>query len=57
MASARPDTVLAIGEPYTIPAKTPLDELERHREAVQQAVMSLMQKSENILKSSEETPA
>ena len=34
-----------------------LDELEPHRVAVQQAVMSLMQQSENILKSSEETPA
>ncbi len=49
--------VLAIGEPYTIPAKTPLDGLEPHREAVQQAVMSLMQESENILKSSGEAPA
>ena len=49
--------VLAIGEPYTIPAKTPLDDLETHREAVQQAVMSLMQQSENILKSSKETSA
>ena len=49
--------VLAIGEPYTIPAKTPLDDLEPHREAVQQAVMSLMRESESILKSSEETPA
>jgi lysophospholipid acyltransferase (LPLAT)-like uncharacterized protein len=42
--------VLAIGKPYTIPAKTPLDELEPHREAVQEAVMSLMRESESILK-------
>ncbi len=49
--------VLAIGKPYTIPAKTPLDSLEPHREAVQQAVMSVMQESETILRSSEEAPA
>lgn len=41
--------VLAVGEPYTIPADAPLDNLEPHRQAVQQAVMSLMQESEHAL--------
>jgi lysophospholipid acyltransferase (LPLAT)-like uncharacterized protein len=34
--------VLAIGEPYPIPADAPLDGLEPHRVHVQEAVMSLM---------------
>ncbi len=44
--------VLAIGEPYEIPANTPLDGLEPHRLAVQQAVMSLMAESEAVLQAS-----
>jgi len=42
--------VLAIGQPYPIPAKAPLDQLEPHRLAVQEAVMSLMRESEQVLK-------
>jgi lysophospholipid acyltransferase (LPLAT)-like uncharacterized protein len=41
--------VLAIGAPYPIPADTPLDNLEIHRIAVQEAVMSLMADSETAL--------
>jgi lysophospholipid acyltransferase (LPLAT)-like uncharacterized protein len=44
--------VLAIGEPYTIPPGTSLNELEPHRLNVQEAVMSLMRQSEDRLKSS-----
>lgn len=47
--------VLAIGEPYPIPSDAPLDGLESHRVAVQEAVMSLMADSENALHSPEET--
>jgi lysophospholipid acyltransferase (LPLAT)-like uncharacterized protein len=47
--------VLAIGEPYEIPAGTPLDGLEPHRVAVQQAVMSLMQESTQFLTIPQET--
>ena len=43
--------VYAIGEPYIIPADTPLDALEPHRLNVQEAVMSLMRQSEDKLKS------
>lgn len=43
--------VLAIGEPYSIPAGTSLNELEPHRRNVQEAVMSLMRQSEDRLKS------
>ena len=43
--------VLAIGEPYPIPADVPLDQLELHRVAVQEAIMSLMADSESALKS------
>ena len=46
--------VLAIGEPYALPAGTPLDELEPHRQHVQDTVMSLMADSETILNSSQE---
>jgi lysophospholipid acyltransferase (LPLAT)-like uncharacterized protein len=42
--------VMAIGEPYTIPPGTPLDQLEPHRLNVQQAVMSLMEDCEARLK-------
>jgi lysophospholipid acyltransferase (LPLAT)-like uncharacterized protein len=41
--------VLAIGEPYTIPAGTSLNDLEPHRRNVQEAVMSLMRQSEDRL--------
>jgi lysophospholipid acyltransferase (LPLAT)-like uncharacterized protein len=42
--------VLAIGKPYTIPPDVPLDAIEPHRLAVQQAVMSLMQQSADRLR-------
>jgi lysophospholipid acyltransferase (LPLAT)-like uncharacterized protein len=41
--------VLAIGAPYPIPADAPLDGLDVHRVAVQEAVMSLMADSETAL--------
>ena len=41
--------VLAIGAPYAIPSDAPLDKLESHRIAVQEAVMSLMADSEAAL--------
>ena len=41
--------VLAVGEPYAIPADAPLDNLGPHRVAVQEAVMSLMRESEAAL--------
>lgn len=41
--------VLAIGAPYDIPSDAPLDNLEPHRRAVQEAVMSLMRESEQVL--------
>jgi lysophospholipid acyltransferase (LPLAT)-like uncharacterized protein len=44
--------VLAIGDPYAIPADTPLDGLEPHRVNVQEAVMSLMAESEAVLQAS-----
>ena len=44
--------VLAIGNPYPIPADTPLDGLEPHRINVQEAVMSLMAESEAVLQAS-----
>jgi lysophospholipid acyltransferase (LPLAT)-like uncharacterized protein len=47
---------LAIGEPYPIPADAPLDGLEPHRLAVQEAVMSLMQESADALKNTTEAP-
>ncbi len=43
--------VIAYGEPYPIPADTPLDKLEPHRVNVQQAVMSLMAESQDALQS------
>ena len=49
--------VLAIGEPYPIPSDTPLDQLELHRVAVQDAVMSLMADSESALKDPLESKA
>jgi lysophospholipid acyltransferase (LPLAT)-like uncharacterized protein len=45
---------LAIGEPYTLPKGTPLNELEPHRLLVQEAVMSLMADSENLLNAKQE---
>jgi hypothetical protein len=45
--------VMAIGEPYTIPRGTPLDQLEPHRLNVQQAVMSLMEDCEARLKANQ----
>ena len=42
----------AVGAPYPIPATTPLDDLEPHRKAVQEAVMSLMADCESALKQS-----
>ena len=42
--------VLAIGEPYTIPRDSRLDDIEQHRLNVQQRVMSLMQKCEDTLR-------
>jgi len=41
--------VLAIGEPYTIPPGTSLNDLEPHRLNVQEAVMSLMEQCEDRL--------
>lgn len=41
--------VLAVGAPYTVPPGTALDNLEAHRLAVQEAVMSAMQESEQVL--------
>ncbi|MCP4302582.1 MAG: lysophospholipid acyltransferase family protein [Gammaproteobacteria bacterium] len=46
--------VLAIGEPYQVPPDAALDDLEPHRLAVQEAVMSLMRESDEIL---QEAPA
>jgi len=46
---------LAIGEPYAIPSNTPLDQLEPHRQHVQDAVMSLMKECDLALKGSAET--
>jgi len=46
--------VIAVGEPYLIAADTPLDQLEPHRVNVQQAVMSLMSESQDILRGPQE---
>ena len=46
---------IAIGEPYSIPANAPLDGLEEHRVAVQDAVMSLMADCEASLQVPKET--
>jgi lysophospholipid acyltransferase (LPLAT)-like uncharacterized protein len=40
---------MAVGEPYALPAGTPLDQLEPHRLLVQETVMSLMADSESLL--------
>ena len=45
--------VLAIGAPYPIPVDAPLDGLESHRIAVQEAVMSLMADSNEALQDTE----
>ena len=42
--------VIALGDPYPVPADTPLDALEPHRVNVQQAVMSLMAESQDTLR-------
>lgn len=42
--------VVALGDPYPVPADTPLDALEPHRVNVQQAVMSLMSESQDTLR-------
>ena len=42
--------VLGVGEPYTIPRETRLNEIEPHRLNVQRAVMSLMGECEDRLK-------
>lgn len=41
--------VIAIGEPYLVPGDTPLDDLEVHREKMQDALMSLMDESRKVL--------
>ena len=41
--------VIGVGEPYEIPAGTRMDEIEPHRLAVQERVMSLMQECEDRL--------
>jgi len=45
---------VAIGEPYHIPAGTPLNDIEPHRLNVQRAVMSLMQECEDQLRTKSE---
>ncbi len=42
--------ILAVGKPYLIPPRTPLDDIEPHRLNVQEAVMSLMRECEDRLK-------
>ena len=46
--------VIAVGPPYPIPADAPLDGLETHRVAVQEAVMSLMADSATALNAPKE---
>jgi lysophospholipid acyltransferase (LPLAT)-like uncharacterized protein len=41
--------VIGIGEPYSVPPDVPLDEIEPHRQNVQEAVMSLMRECEHVL--------
>lgn len=41
---------LAVGEPYPVPRSVPLDQLEPHRQNVQERVMSLMEDCTNALK-------
>jgi lysophospholipid acyltransferase (LPLAT)-like uncharacterized protein len=41
--------VIGIGEPYSVPPDVPLDEIEPHRQNVQDAVMSLMRECEHVL--------
>ncbi|MEM1174524.1 MAG: lysophospholipid acyltransferase family protein [Pseudomonadota bacterium] len=43
--------VVGVGDPYDIPRKTPVDEMETHRLNVQEAVMSLMRECEDALHS------
>jgi lysophospholipid acyltransferase (LPLAT)-like uncharacterized protein len=46
--------VLAVGQPYPIPSNAPLDQLEPHRQHVQEAVMSLMAECDRALNGSSE---
>ncbi len=46
--------VLAVGKPYQLPVDAALDALEPHRLAVQEAVMSLMRESEQVLQKAQE---
>ncbi len=41
--------VIGVGEPYSVPPDVPLDEIEPHRQNVQEAVMSLMRQCEHVL--------
>lgn len=41
--------VLAVGEPVVVPPDTPLNQLERYRARMQEAIMSLMHQSESEL--------
>jgi len=41
--------VIGIGKPYSVPPDVPLDEIEPHRQNVQEAVMSLMRECEHVL--------
>jgi lysophospholipid acyltransferase (LPLAT)-like uncharacterized protein len=43
--------VLAIGEPVPVPSDTPLDRIEDYRKRMQNAVMSLMDESQQALQS------
>jgi lysophospholipid acyltransferase (LPLAT)-like uncharacterized protein len=47
--------VLAVGEPVVVPANTPLNQLERYRAGMEDAIMSLMDQSQNEL-ARRETP-
>jgi lysophospholipid acyltransferase (LPLAT)-like uncharacterized protein len=41
---------VAVGEPYPVPSNVPLDAIEEHRVAIQEAVMSLMASCEKAVK-------
>lgn len=42
--------VIGVGEPCSVPPDLPLDEIEPHRQNVQEAVMSLMRECEHVLR-------
>lgn len=46
--------IVGIGEPYAIPPRIPLDEIEPHRLNVQEAVRSLMRECEDALQSTQD---